>query len=65
MELFFATMLVSFPLVLFAALVFNYCKNQVRKKSGISGSTCQQSGGAGCSCSAAVQTMIQSADKIR
>jgi len=65
MTLFIMTLIVTFPLFFCAALVFNYCKKRVRKTGhGLSG-TCG-GGGIGCSCSATVQTMIQSsADKIR
>lgn len=61
MNLFIATLLVTFPLFFCAALLFNSC----RKRTGKTGHCQQSSGGAGCSCSAAVQQIIQSADKIR
>jgi hypothetical protein len=65
MHQFIITLLITFPLFFGAALLFNYCKKRIRKTSGLSG-TCQQDGnGVGCSCSTAVQTMIQAADKIR
>jgi len=63
MNLFIITLLVTFPLFFCAALLFNSCRQRTRKTG--HGGCDQSGGGAGCSCSAAVQQIIQSADKIR
>lgn len=64
MNQFVVTLLVTMPLFVGAALIFNFCKKRIRKTShGLTG-MCHDSGGTMCcSCASQVQTMIREADR--
>jgi hypothetical protein len=64
MATFFTTLLVTLPLFIGAALLFNFSKKRIRKtKHGLTG-MCHDSGGTMCcSCASQVQTMIRRADR--
>lgn len=64
MNVFFTTLLITLPLFIGAALLFNFSKKRIRKTShGLTG-MCHDSGGTMCcSCASQVQTMISKLDQ--